>query len=72
MFQSFFFKNSFWNLKKNSNLYILDNFWGDLKNQVDFFHQLAAKRKINPLVPTDWYSLDVETILESKVTFYSF
>ena len=50
---------------------LLDYFWGDIKNQADFFHQVAAKHKLNPLAPADWYSLDVETILESKVPLSS-
>jgi len=42
------------------------NHWSDIANRRKFFEQFAKKRKFDPLIPRNWYSVSKENILAIK------
>ena len=43
------------------------DFWGDKRNRIAFFEDIAQELSFNPLVPDNWYSLKDDVIMSFKV-----
>jgi hypothetical protein len=41
--------------------------WNELRNRRKFFETYARRNDFNPLIPENWYSIDIERVVSEKV-----
>ena len=48
---------------------LLAGYWNDSDNQRSFFLSFAKTKGFDPLIPSNWYTINAEEILQLKVIF---
>lgn len=49
----------------------LENHWHDIINRRKYFEQYARSKGFDPLVPDNWYAVQVIDLLRHKVSFFT-
>ena len=44
------------------------DYWKDLKNRRNFFEEFAKVKRFDALVPTNWYDVSKDDVVEFKVS----
>jgi hypothetical protein len=47
-----------------------EGYWAMAKNRRQFFDNFAAKKNLDPLLPSTWYEVDLRHILRDKVDYF--
>ena len=51
-------------------IFITENHWESMDNQIQFFTTFARRNGFDPLVPRNWYSIQANDVVSQKVFKY--